>query len=100
MDKIFIAIFGPLLGGILILFIKHLSNGNKHPSKKEMVSREVCKSERKRIEDCIESAMKLQIERLNTLTEKLEETKTLLSKNIEHLTQAVDKLVDGEFNRG
>lgn len=94
--KILMAIFGPLMGGILILFIKHLSNGNKHPSKEDMVSREVFESERKRIEDCIENAMKLNAERLKVLTNKVAE----LSANFEHLAQAVDRLIDGKFNRG
>ena len=89
-----------LVGGVWVCVIKHLGNGNHHPSKKDIVYKDVCSSERQRIEDCIENAMSLQSERLKTLTEKLEETKTILSANIEHLAEAVDNLVDGEFNRG
>ena len=85
-----------LVGGVWICVIKHVGNGDHHLSKKDVVPIGVCESERRRIEDCIENAMNLNAERLKAMTEKI----AVLSNNVEHLAQAVDKLVDGEFNRG
>lgn len=59
-------IVGPIIAALVGLFgwlLKHLSNSDKHPCKRDIVYKDVCKSERKRLDDCIEGAIKRSDER-------------------------------------
>jgi len=53
-----IGIVTAALAGVYGWLIKHMSNNTRHPSKENIVFKDVCESERRRIDDCIESAEK------------------------------------------
>ena len=52
-----IGIFGSIIGVYVFVF-KHLANAKKHPCKDDIVFRDVCDERSKRLEDCIEGAVK------------------------------------------
>lgn len=64
-----------LLAGAIVAVIKHISNSDKHPCKKDVIFRDSCEPKMERLEDCIEGA----IDRANTqyenLTDKVDELK-------------------------
>ena len=56
---------------------KHITNSKKHPCKTDIVFKEVCESERRRIEDCVEGELKNLSARV---TELRDDTKAGLTK--------------------
>lgn len=78
MEKVFLWISGVLVGAIITMvggFIKHATNTNKHPKPidtNKLVFKDVCKSEKKRIEDCIENEIRVSAERYDLMTKSLD----------------------------
>lgn len=81
-----ISIIATALVGIYTFFLKHVTcHVNKtelNDFKKNVQFKDVCASERKRMEDCLESAMKLQTQRYESLEESIDEVKERLDKLI------------------
>jgi len=69
-----IGVFGAIIG-IYVILLKHFW---KHPSADKIVSKDVCESEKHRIEDCIENEVKCSAERYELLTESIKELKGLI----------------------
>ena len=85
MEKVFLWICGALTGVVITMicgFIKHTSNTKKHPCKDDIVFRDVCEQRSGRLDDCIESEVKLANERYGILT-----------KSLDRLTEKIDKLM-------
>lgn len=69
-----IKIFGIVtvaIAGVYGWLLKHLSNTKKHPCKDDIVFKDVCESERKRLDDCIETVVKRSDERHKELKEDM-----------------------------
>ncbi len=64
---------GTAIIGVYLWVARHITNSNRHPSRKDIVFKDVCESEKKRIEDCIESEAKLSKERFDTLVKKVDD---------------------------
>jgi len=47
-----------LVVGCYVWCSRHINNRRKHPCADDIVSKEVCKSERRRLEDCMEGGLK------------------------------------------
>lgn len=72
-----IGVFGAIIG-VYIWVAKHISNSKKHPCSEKLVYKDVCESERKRIDDCIEGAARLASQRFESLEKSIDELKQLL----------------------
>jgi hypothetical protein len=51
----------------------HMSNARTHPSKQDIVYKDVCDERSKRLEDCIESEVATSRERYELLTKKIDD---------------------------
>lgn len=69
-SKILIGVFG-LIAGVWGWLLKHCSNSRKHPCADNLVFKDVCRSERKRIDDCMESEIEERKERYKELKEDI-----------------------------
>lgn len=73
-----IGIFGAIIGvyawvGKHQLWVsKHTSDNDIHPSKKDIVFKDVCEVERKGINDCIEGEVRLFNEKIKSINEKID----------------------------
>jgi len=66
----------PIFGGIIALFgliIKHLSNTDKHPNKKNIVYRDKCNERTQRIEEKIEATEKNLCTKIDNLDKQIED---------------------------
>jgi hypothetical protein len=62
---------GALFVGVLIFLVRHAANSKKHPCKDDIVFRDVCDEKAKRLEDCIEGAIKRSNEQHKELKEDM-----------------------------
>lgn len=51
------AIIAPIIVGLFWGLYTHSSNTDRHPAKKDIVFKDVCKPEMQRLEDCIEAKL-------------------------------------------
>ena len=79
---------GTIIAAVLGLFwalYEHSTNSDRHPAKKDIVFRDVCAPEMKRLEDCVEIELrnvKFQIDKIDKKFDKhCEEIKSLIRTN-------------------
>jgi hypothetical protein len=62
----------PVIIGLFYALYAHVSNVGRHPDKKDIVFRDVCKPEMKRLEDCAEREIKALKELMSQRFDNLE----------------------------
>lgn len=70
-----------LVIGVYVFMIKHLSNAQRHPDRKELVTRELCLSEQKTIVANLDSIKETANERHIDIKKDLAEIKNMIRDN-------------------
>lgn len=68
-------IMGPIIAALVGIYgfvLKHLANTDRHPAKKDIVFREVCKPQMDRLEDCMGKDIKALEKLMNQRFDNLE----------------------------
>lgn len=90
-------VIGPVIAALVGLYgfvLKHLANTDRHPGRKDIVYRDVCDQKTRRLEDCIESEIKLQREQLKSLEKTMTIGNKALADSIESVKDSVDRFMD------
>lgn len=65
-----IGIFGAIIG-VYVWVARHIAARKKHPCSDDLVFRDVCESERRRIDDCLEGAERRTEQRFKEVKEDM-----------------------------
>jgi hypothetical protein len=72
------AVILAVYGRLIWKCFAHLSERNKHPCTDDIVFKDVCESEKRRMEECIKGVVKLQAMQYENLEKKLEHLEDLI----------------------